>query len=140
MAYTNNSAELVAAAASVGTKVDASDSNADVRMVEFTYTSSSNVATNTVGISDALPLDSKVIGYTVVTSGTAAGAGVTLSIGLSGGSATSIASALDIAANGTDSANIAPVASSGQTAYLTYNTADPADDNVINGFLLYTRR
>jgi hypothetical protein len=140
MAYTKNSDELIAAAASQGTKLSALDSNVKVRLHKFTTTSASNVATNTVGITEGLPADATIVGYLVETSGTAAGAGVTLSIGLSGGSATSIAGGLDIAANGVDTSLIAPVACAGQKAYLTYNVNDPADGNVITGYLMFTRK
>ena len=134
--YDNQSAELVAAATSVGTVLNAADSNARLRKVNFTYTSSSNVDTDTVQLSEDLPVGAEIFAYAIITSGTAAGAGATLDIGLSGGTATSIASDLDIAANGTDSAFIAPVAAGGQKLYMTYDGADPADGNVITGYVL----
>ena len=138
MAYDNQSAEIVAAATSTGTKLKAEDTQGRVRKHNFTYTSSSNVDTDTVQLSEALPQGAEIFAYAVVTSGTAAGAGATLDIGLSGGTATSIASDLDIAANGTDSAFIAPVDASGQVLYMTYDGANPADANVITGYVLYS--
>ncbi len=138
MAYNNKSAELVAADVSVGTKVKAQDMGGRVRKLNFTYTSASNVDTDTVQLSEAMPSGAEVFGYCIVTSGTAAGTGATLDIGLSGGTASSIASDLDIAANGTDTSLIAPVDGGGQVLYMTYDGADPADDNVITGYVLYS--
>ena len=138
MSYTNQSAEIVAASVSSGTKLKAKDTEGRMLTHDFVYTSASNVATNTVQITEAMPTGAEVRGYFVQTSGTAAGAGVTLDIGLSGGTATSIAADLDIAANGIDEAPIAPVDASGQVAYLTYNDANPADGNVITGYIIYT--
>ena len=136
--YDNQSAEIVAAATSVGTVLSAIDSNGHVRKHNFTYTSSSNVDTDTVQLTEALPANAEIFAYAVVTSGTAAGAGATLDIGTSGGTATNIASDLDIAANGTDSAFIAPVSAGGQVVYMTYDGADPADGNVITGYILFS--
>ena len=138
MSYTNQSAEIVAAATSVGTKLMAADTSGRVQMHEFTYTSSSNIDASTVQLTEALPAGAKVIGYCVVTSGTAAGAGATLDIGTSGGTATNIASDLDIAANGTDTSLIAPLNAGGSIVYMTYDGVNPADANVINGYILYT--
>jgi len=138
MAYDNQSAEIVAASTSTGTKMKAEDTQGRVRKHNFTYTSASNVDTDTVQLSEALPQGAEIFAYAVVTSGTAAGEGATLDIGLSGGTASSIASDLDIAANGTDSAFIAPVDASGQVLYMTYDGANPADDNVITGYVLYS--
>lgn len=137
MTYDNQSAEIVAAATSVGTVLSAIDSNAHVRMAKFSYTSASNVDTDTVQLTEALPAGAKIIAYAVVTSGKAAGTGVKLDIGTSGGTATNIASDLDIAANGTDSAFIAPVSAGGQQVYMTYDGANPADGNVITGYVLF---
>ena len=134
--YDNQSAEIVAAATSVGTVLNAADSNARLRKVKFSYTSSSNVDTDKVQLSEDLPVGCEIFAYAIITSGTAAGAGVTLDLGLSGGTASSIASDLDIAANGTDSAFIAPVSAGGQKLYMTYDGANPADGNVITGYVL----
>jgi len=138
MSYTNQSAEIVAAATSVGAKLLASDTAANVRKHNWTYTSSSNVDTDTVEISKEMPAGAEAIGYCVVTSGTAAGSSATLDIGSSGGTALNIASDLDIAANGTDQALIGAVDIGGQTLYMTYDGANPADANVITGYILYT--
>ena len=138
MAYTNQSAEIVAAATSVGTVLYALDSNAHVRKANFTYTSASNVDTDTVQLTEALPANASVFAYAVVTTGTVAGVGATLDIGVEGGTATSIASDLDIAANGTDSGFIAPVSAGGKKVYMTYDGANPADDNIITGYILYS--
>ncbi len=136
--YTRQSAEIAQAATSVGEVLSARDSNGHLRKFNFTYTSASDVDTNTIQLTEALPANAEIISYVVVTSGTAAGASVTLDIGTSGGTASSIVADLDIAANGTDSAFIAPVAAGGQFVYATYDNANPADGNVITGYILYS--
>ena len=138
MAYDNQSAELVTAATSTGTKLKAVDTQGRVLKHNFTYTSATNVDTDTVQLSEAMADGAEILAYAIVTSGTVAGTGATLDIGLSGGTASSIAADLDIAANGTDSAFIAPVDASGQILYMTYDGANPADDNVITGYVLYS--
>ena len=135
-AYTTNSVEMSTAIYGTG-KVPAIDAAAQVRCAEFTFTTASTVISNTVQLSYALPTGAKVIGYCVKTSGTAAGSNATVSIGLSGGTASSIAATLDIAANGTDTSLIAPVDAGGQTIYATYLGANPADGNVMNGTILF---
>jgi len=125
MAYDNKSVALLAADDSAGTKISAANSNAQVRVATDTYTSASNVDTDTVQMTNALPPGAVIVRYAVITSGTAAGAGVTLDLGITG-SASAIAADLDIAANGTDAADVY-VAAGGKEVYMTYDGAYPDD-------------
>ncbi len=131
-----DSAELVTAKASPGNKIPGETA---VRSIERTFTTSgTKLIGDDVVLSDAMPVGAKVLSYCVVTSGTAAGAGATLSLG-AGTTANSIANALDIAANGTKSGVVA-VDVSGAKVYATYAGANPADDNVMTITLTYAVR
>ena len=135
MSYTNKSVALLAADASVGTKIAAANSSAMIRVATDTYTAASNADVDTVGMTNVLPAGAKIVRYAVITSGTAAGAGATLDIGITG-SASAIAADLDIAANGTDSADVY-VDAGGKEVYMTYDGANPADGNVIRWIIWY---
>ncbi len=130
------SIQLAASEGSAGTKISAVDSNAQVRKAFFTYTSASNVDTDVITLTKELPVGAKITGYCVITSGTAAGAGVTLDLGITG-SATAIAADLDIAANGTDAGTVL-VNAGGKAVIATYDNANPADGNVINGWVEFS--
>ncbi len=132
---TVDSKELVTAKASPGNKVPGETA---VRAMTRTFTTAGNEIADIVVLDDAMPVGAEILSYCVVTSGTAAGASVTLSLGV-GATANAIANALDIAANGVDS-GVVSVPASGANVYATYAGANPADANVMKITLTYAVR
>ena len=102
-----------------------------VKSAEFSYVTLGSEAATEYIEAVKIPIGSKVIGYTVVTTGTF-GTSAALGIGVTAGGV-EVATGIDIAADGTDTAFVVPVAANAGSVWIEFehvgsgNAADTID-------------
>ena len=127
------SVEVTAMDASSGEKMMNLD---HVKCAEFSYVTLGTEAATEYIEAVRLPAGSKVVGYTVVTTGTF-GTSAALGIGITAGGV-EIAASIDVAADGTDTAFVVPTAAAAGSVWIEFvHVGDGNADDTIDGLIYY---